>query len=455
MACLAILPRRTRSISRYLALAFLYVGLSAILTLMPRMAWAVPSFAIQTGQPCAACHVGALGPQLKPTGRDFKLYGYVASDNKPHFPPLAGLIETSFTHTNSAQPGATPQGFGANDNAALDQVSLFYAGRIFPMLGAFAEVTYDGVNNRISWDKTDIRHSREAKLFGEDMVYGLTLNNSPTVQDLWNSTPAWGFPYSASPIAPRPTASTLIDGKLAMSVVGLGAYTIWNGLLFLELDGYRGFGSDVRNALGMVPGVGADTLDGFAPYWRVALQHEFGDHYVEIGTYGIRAGIYPGGNRTAGHANRITDTAIDANYQWLGDTDNFVSAHATYIRESLALDASRVLASSNPSDTLRTFRADLSYSLDNTYTPTIQYFQTRGSNDAAYWGIANGSPNSEGWIAEIMYVPWGKADSPIHGVNGRISLQYVAYTKFDGSSQGASGHNTLFLNFRALMAFDR
>jgi hypothetical protein len=38
-------------------------------------ALALPSFAVQTGQPCAACHVGAFGPQLKPYGRDFKLHG--------------------------------------------------------------------------------------------------------------------------------------------------------------------------------------------------------------------------------------------------------------------------------------------------------------------------------------------------------------------------------------------
>ena len=43
---------------------------------------ALPSFAQQTGQPCAQCHVGAFGPQLKPYGRDFKLFGYVSSDGR-------------------------------------------------------------------------------------------------------------------------------------------------------------------------------------------------------------------------------------------------------------------------------------------------------------------------------------------------------------------------------------
>ena len=52
---------------------------------------AAPSFAQQTGQPCAACHVGAFGPQLKQHGRDFKLNGYVASDGLGHgITPVSG-----------------------------------------------------------------------------------------------------------------------------------------------------------------------------------------------------------------------------------------------------------------------------------------------------------------------------------------------------------------------------
>jgi hypothetical protein len=39
-------------------------------------AFAVPAFALQTGQPCTACHIGGFGPQLTPFGRTFKLEGY-------------------------------------------------------------------------------------------------------------------------------------------------------------------------------------------------------------------------------------------------------------------------------------------------------------------------------------------------------------------------------------------
>jgi hypothetical protein len=37
---------------------------------------AVPSFAGQTGAPCAACHVEGFGPQLTPFGMSFKVNGY-------------------------------------------------------------------------------------------------------------------------------------------------------------------------------------------------------------------------------------------------------------------------------------------------------------------------------------------------------------------------------------------
>ena len=46
------------------------------LLLKPQSASAVPSFAMQTGQPCSACHTAF--PELTPYGREFKLMGYTA-----------------------------------------------------------------------------------------------------------------------------------------------------------------------------------------------------------------------------------------------------------------------------------------------------------------------------------------------------------------------------------------
>src|SRR5215467_6897485 len=99
----------------------LLLGLALCVALRSGPALAVPSFAVQTGQPCAACHVGAFGPQLKPYGRDFKLHGYVASDGQNHGLPLAMTTQSSFTHTSASQPSGAAPSFRPNDNIAIDQ----------------------------------------------------------------------------------------------------------------------------------------------------------------------------------------------------------------------------------------------------------------------------------------------------------------------------------------------
>lgn len=409
-------------------------------------AFAVPSYSTQTGQPCSSCHVGAYGPQLTAFGRHFKLSGYADSIEETYSPPLSVMVESSFTHTNAAQsPEAAPR-FGPNDNFALDQVSLFYAGRIAPEFGAFIQTTYDGTGQVFTWDNTDIRYAHRGSLLGDNFVYGVTVNNNPTVQDLWNSTPAWGFPYAASNLAPTPAASSLLDGGLSQQVMGAGIYGLWNDLVYMEFTGYEQLAQNMRSALGVSGIHGSDSFNGVIPYWRLALQHDFGNHYVEFGTLGLNASRFPGGDASAVNDN-ITDTAIDANYQWTGDPNNLVSAHAIFINENMNLGASQALLGTNPSDDLKTFRADVSYSFENTYTPSIQYFRSWGSTDATLWSsTANGSPNSQGFVAELAYVPFGKPDSPMPWFNGRLALQYVAYTEFDGTTAHASDNNTIFLN---------
>jgi hypothetical protein len=407
-------------------------------------ALALPSFAVQTGQQCEACHVGAFGPQLTQLGRQFKLNGYTTSNGEDHFPPLAAMALTSFTHTKADQPGGASPGFKGNDNVALDQASLFYAGRLFDHAGAFIQTTYDGVGNGFSWDQLDIRYANTLSLGGKDLIYGVTLNNNPTVQDLWNSTPAWGFPFAASPLAPTPAAATLIDGGLAQQVVGLGAYASWNDLLYVEFDAYRGLSADAQRKLGITSSSPPNTLHGFSPYWRLALEHSFGNHYLEIGTYGISAQVFPGGIQRFG-ADRITDFAVDATYQYNPTPQYNISAYATYIRESQALHSSQFAIGSAPSGDLRTLRANVSVSYLNTYTLNAQHFESFGSSDAGLYGTANGSPNSAGWVAEADYVPSGKLGSYLPSwLNVKLQLQYVAYTRFDGSSVNASNNDTFY-----------
>ena len=285
----------------------------------------------------------------------------------------------------------------------------------------------------------------------------ITVNNNPTISDLWNSTPAWGFPYNTSALAPIPLAATQIDNGLGQRVLGGGAYMMWNDLVYAEVDVYRGLGYDVLNATGIVPVAGTDKTRGLTPYWRLALQQDFGRSYVELGTYGLYDSVEPGGIDVPGAADSFTDTALDSNYQFTFNpksvTSDIVSAHATFIHEAASLKASEALVGAQQSHQLETFRADLSYSIGATVTPTIQYFQTNGTSDVAYWGTTNGSPNSSGMIAEIAYVPWGKPDSWISWANVRFAVQYVNYFRFDGVSHGATANNALYFSVWAAVYF--
>ncbi len=427
-----------------------------ILILRPVQALAVPSFSQQTGQPCAACHVGAFGPQLKQYGRDFKLNGYTASDGKLHGLPIATAGYVSFTHTDAAQPVPPATHFAVNDNFAIDELSLYYGGRITSSLGALAQVTYDGVARQGQIDDTDIRYAHDTDFLGQDTVYGFTANNDPTVSDLWNSTPAWGFPYNGSRLAPTPLAASLIDGGLEQRVAGGGGYAMWKDLVYAEADLYRGLGYDVLNATGIVPVAGTGKTRGLIPYWRLALQQDFGRHYVEIGTYGITASVLPGGI-DVGPSNRYTDVAIDTTYQFnlnpMKVISDIVSAHATWIHEDASLGASESLTNALKAHQLDTARADVSYSFCATITPTLQYFRTSATNDIAYWATPGGRPDSSGFIGELAYVPWGKPNSFISWGNVRFAVQYVGYSRFDGDTHDASANNTLYFSFWAAAHF--
>jgi hypothetical protein len=437
--------------------ALLVTLLSVVLKINPAIA--LPSFAIQTSQPCAACHVGAFGPQLTPYGRDFKLHGYVASDGKDHGLPLAWTTQSSFTHTLEPQPGGAAPGFRPNDNFALDQTSLYWAGRMTPQIGGFIEFEYDGVAQQPQLGNVDVRYASEGQLFDHDLLWGVTINDNPTVQDPWNSTPAWGFPYNRSPLAPTPMAATLIDGGLSQRAAGAGAYLLWDDLLYVESDLYKGFDTEALNAVGQVAANAGNQTTAFLPYVRLAVIRDWESHHLEIGAYGISGTIVPGGNQTFGLRSRMTDAALDATYQFISDpakvTSDRLSAHATYIHETATVEAStaQTLTGALLDHALDTVRFDVSYSFAATVTPSVQYFRTTGTTDVNYWSTLSGSPNSDGMIFEVAFVPWGKPDSPFPNVNLRLAVQYVNYFRFDGSSTNARDNNNFYYSLWTAVKF--
>ena len=414
-----------------------------------RQARALPSYARQTGQQCAACHNGF--PELTPYGRLFKLNGYTFTGGDSNWPPIAMMAIPNFTHVAQSQPGGLAPGFGNNNDVAFTG-SLFYGGKIFDHVGAFIQGTYDQVPNSIHWDNLDIRYANTGQLSGAELVYGTSLNNNPTVNDVWNSTPAWGYPYVASQVAPTPAATTLVEGPLAQQVLGLNPYIYWNRLVYAEIGGYRTLSPWSLSALG-IPPPGTSSIDGLAPSWRLAVEPAWGNNTWEAGTFGLAASLVPQ-RISGGGSDHVTDVGFDTQYEFLGARDSF-SLQARYILEYQDLSASQTLGlSTNSFNNLHSFHIKGTYFYKQMIGFTAGYFNLQGSSDPLLYGdvSVNNSPNSAGWTLELDYIPFnygGPAFWP--WLNMKLGLQYIRYSKFDGASTNydgagtnASANNTLF-----------
>jgi hypothetical protein len=96
-------------------------------------------------------------------------------------------------------------------------------------------------------------------------------------------------------------------------------------------------------------------------------------------------------------------------------------------------------------------QASFAYGGDNRIVLTGQYFNIWGTADPVWYthpAYPNANtPNSNGWMAEIAYIPFGLSKSfGWPWFNARIGLQYIYYNKFDGTTIGAHDNNTLFLH---------
>jgi hypothetical protein len=430
------------------------VASTALLRALAAIHKNVPAYSRQTGLACSSCHYQF--PQLTPFGRSFKLNGYTLTGlqtiGQPGdsagkeslkllpIPGIATMMVSSLTQTNRTLPGTQ------NGTAAYpEQFSLFAAGAISPNMGAFTQFTYAAVDGTFGVDNLDIRYANHRTVSDRDLIYGLTLNNNPTVQDIWNTVPAWGFPFMSSSSAPSSIASTLIDGGLGQQVLGLGAYSLFDNILYTEFTAYR---SAPQGVAAPLDSTATNVAAGVIPYWRVALQHEAPSTSLMLGTFGFDAHLYPEG--VSGLRNHFSDVAVDAQVERRLGASTWIG-RASYIHERQRLFATQAAGGAdNIGQTLSTTRASVAYLPNLHYNVTLGYFQTTGSADATLYpsesvfGSRTGSPDTAGAIGEINYNAWQ---------NARVGLQYVAYNKFNGSStafdvaggRSASDNNTLYL----------
>jgi hypothetical protein len=432
-----------KTIRYVLYYASFVIGISVLMT---GNAAAVPSYAEQTGQPCASCHVGGFGPQLTPFGRAFKLSGYTIRSAE-FAVPVSAMAVFSFVHTSKDQAEPPAPHYSTNDNGGLDEASIFLAGGIGDHFGGFAQFTYDGIGRAFSWDNLDLRATDRVTLAGNDVMVGLSVNNNPTIQDVWNTLPGWGFPFTGTDLAPSPGAATVVNGGLETSVLGTSAYAWWNSEIYTEAGLYW------TPSHGFLSSLGASTdesgiIKGSAPYVRLAYQKDYGLQNFEIGVFGFFPDIYPGGDRSTGTTDKFQDLGVDASYQFMGDGRNIYQINARYTNERQNLDATFLLGgAANRRDTLNEFRIDGSYYWHNQIGGSAGYFATSGSTDGLLYADNVGlKPNSNGATLQADYTPFGDAPSSLgFRFNVRLGVQYTSYTRFDGASSHASDNNTLRL----------
>ncbi len=409
--------------------SFMNVGISRSL----------PSYARQLGISCTVCHYSF--PELTAFGRLFKLNGYTMTGMKTieattdsnkivrlnllTFLPLSAMVQSSFTRI-----AKNIEDTQNNSVAFPQQLSVFYAGQVTPHIGTFIQMTYDG--QTFGMDNADIRFTNQTSIGSKNVIYGLTLNNNPAVQDVWNTSPAWRFPSAISDAAVNPSKSTIIE-NLGMQVAGLGAYTLFNNLVFAELTLYR---SAQQGAANPSNSSSSMAIRGIAPYWRFALQHQWSDSYAAIGTFGLATNQYISG--ISGIMDNFTDIGFDLQYEHSLPFGAFI-LHTSLIKETEWRDIS---VNQKIKLNFNSYKIDGSLYFKNGLGTTLGYFTTSGSEDPAIDSF-NSKPNSDGFIFQIEFLPW---------YNTKFLVQYIMYNKFDGRSgnydgfgRNAGNNNTLYV----------
>jgi len=426
---------------------------SAASLMASEAAHALPSFSRQTGEECAACHVGAFGPQLTPHGMKFKLEGYADGKSPSWYVPLSGQAVGGYTNTSKSQDGGAATHFSPNDNTALQEASVFVAGRLADGLGIFSQATYSGIDHTTGWDQFDLRYAHVVNIGGKDTIFGVSLNNNPTVQDSFNTLSVWTYPYTSSGLTPGYLGTPIIMDGISQQTLGLSVYTQWNDWIYLEGGAYRSLPHNFLRSMGLKSQDLID-MDGPAPYWRAAVSHSFNHQFASLGVFGLNASVIPDPSNPL--PDKFHDVGIDGTYQFLGTRKHIFTLNSRYTREHRTLYGTYAdgEGADSESGSVSEYNVNGSYYFRNTYGLTVSTFATHGNTDLTLYGeeSATGSPNTQGMMYQVDYTPFGKEGSWMAPwANARVALQYTTYSKFNGSSsdydgngRNAADNNTLF-----------
>jgi hypothetical protein len=490
-----------RDIRNYFLVVLLALAACGMVLFAPS-AHALPTFARQTGQNCVACHTGGQYPELTPYGRLFKLTGYTIGERTMPLSVMAvasyasvANVDKSDTHDSGVSTTNSTSDFYKNGEPILATGSLFIAGKITDNIGAFVQVTHDpyAVSNddgsssgHTQADNMDFRFADRLIDEKRDLIYGVSLNNSPSVSDPWNTAASW---MQYVPV-PSPSSHQFVDGTAPYpgtasggNVAGITAYAYLNKTWYGEFGYYGTADGALRLFREGMNDADITRLQGYNPYWRLAYTREWGAHNLMVGATGMVASVLdPGSDPSdSGAYSSVKTTGLDAQYQYILDPHTFTAQLAytqqltNYSANTLAGSSSFVQADGtavapfSPADTTDIIRLKLGYTYMAKYGGSFSYFDRTGTtstnqqssgydtsglistSDPNGTGITSsrttgnlaGNPGTTGVTLEAFYMPLQ---------NLRLGAQYTAYSKFNGASSNydgfgrdASDNNTLFL----------
>ena len=444
--------------------------------------WALPSFTEQTQQPCAACHLNF--GELTPVGRKFKLMGYARGNRVT---PLSVNGTVSLTKISNTDSSVDPSvSLPKNGKVLPEELNVFVAGKITDQVGSNVKLTVNAINTTplfassglqtgtkvgkdIFLDNSEIRFAQSGQLNKTPMVWGVTLNNAPSTQDLWSTTPGHGFPYRTSSLLNawgmgQFGPASMIDGGMNSQVLGVGMFAMLDDVWYAEFTSYHGSKTaipalEVANASNAV-----STSNN--PYWRLAWNPVVGANSWMVGAFGMVSKLSRDRLVTGSSSGKYTDIGIDAQYQFITPTHAW-SAQASLIQEKVDWSARGVGTNHDAQvSTLNTFKTKFTYDFARTYGATWFGFASNGSTDSLYWAYSatattgacnqnsstlaycssNGMPNTAGQGFEIYYAPVPQL---------RINLQQTYYRSFlggrtfidntSGNTRAASDNNLTYL----------
>ena len=426
-------------------------------------ATALPVYGEQTGEKCASCHI-SMG-ELTPRGRKFKLLGYSEGEKKTPFAAVGTASVTQIKSTNSsAAPSVT---MPSNGSFIPEMGSALVTGKFgedvggkikwtanlantSPLYGSDGVQTGTKVGKDLFLDASEVRVVKRDNFGGVDAIYGVSVNNAPTQQDLWNTTPVNSFPYRSSSLLNAwgmgqfgPT--TLVDGGLTSQTIGMSVHGLFDDKWYVDIGNYwkMASGYSVLSVAGP-----QNTINSNAnPYWRFARTQVDGASSWMVGTFGMTTTLARDPLVVGSAPGFYKDIGLDAQYQHITDSHTW-SAQAVLIRESTDWGTNVGRSHDTSQTTLRTFKNKLSYDFVRTYAASVFHFHSWGSRDRYYWAYdrnprvttgacnqnnsmlafcsQNGRPDTSGYGFEMSYSPLPQLT---------LTLQQTYYQTFLGGSQ--------------------